>query len=442
MTTSRRQRREFLRTVATAAVASPLAPYLAEAWGQGPSPPRFPNDRPRIAVIGMRYQGSVIAEKAKAHGDLVAFCDVDRHVREMAKACFGSTQKIYEDYRAMLDDKRIDVVLIGTPDHWHARMAIDAMKAGKDVYVEKPLTLTVEEGKAICKVAAATRRVVQVGTWQRSDINFRLACELVRAGRLGKVRKVVAVAGQNPAGGPFAPVPVPSHLNWDLWLGQAPKVAYVPERCHYTFRWWWDYAGGKMTDWGAHHLDIIQWALGEQHSGPVAFEGSGVFPEVKGGYEVPTRFTAKLTYASGVEVEARDAGENGIRFEGDKGWLFVERGKIRGTAIDALKDDPLPRERFTLYAHDPSNAIDRTDKLGSLVSHMENFFACIRSRNQATISDPESQHRSATVCHLANIAVRLGRKLRWDPAAERFISDSEANGMLARVQRKGFEVRA
>lgn len=441
MATSRRGRRAFLKAMA-AAVASPLAPYLGETLGRQASGPKSPNDRPRIAVIGMRYQGSVIAEKAKAHGDLVAFCDVDRHVREMAKACFGSTQKIYEDYRAMLDDQKIDIVLIGAPDHWHARMAIDALRAGKDVYVEKPLTLTVDEGKAIRKVAEQTRRVVQVGTWQRSDINFRLACELVKAGRLGKIQKVVAVAGENPAGGPFAQTTVPAHLNWDLWLGQAAKVDYVPERCHYTFRWWWDYAGGKMTDWGAHHLDIIQWALGEQHSGPVAVEGSGVFSGIQGGYEVPTQFTARLTYASGVEVEARDAGENGIHFKGDRGWLFVERGKIRGSVIDALKDDPLPRERFTLYAHDPKNPIDRTNKLGALISHMENFFDCVRARNRATLSDPESQHRSATVCHLANIAIRLGRKLRWDPAAERFVGDSEADGMLARVQRKGFEVRA
>jgi myo-inositol 2-dehydrogenase/D-chiro-inositol 1-dehydrogenase len=442
METKNSGRRAFLRSALAAAAMSPLSPYLTSAADQRPAAPKSPNDRPRIGVIGMRYQGSVIADKARAHGDLVAFCDVDRHVREMAKACFGSTQKIHEDYQALLDDKRIDVILIGAPDHWHAKMAIDAMKAGKDIYVEKPLTLTVDEGKAICKVAKETQRVVQVGTWQRSDINFRLACELVKAGRLGKIRKVVAVAGENPAGGPFAPAPVPSHLNWDLWLGQAPKVEYVPERCHYTFRWWWDYAGGKMTDWGAHHLDIIQWALGEQYSGPTTIEGGGTFSGIKEGYQVPVKFQATLTYASGVVVEARDAGENGIHFEGDKGWLFVERGKIRGSVIDELKTNPLPRDRFKLYAHDAPNAVDRTDKLGSLVSHMENFFECVRSRNRATISDPESQHRSATVCHLANIAIRLGRKLQWDPGAERFVSDSEADGMLARVQRKGFQVVA
>jgi hypothetical protein len=156
---------------------------------------------------------------------------------------------------------------------------------------------------------------------------------------------------------------------------------------------------------------------------------------------VPTRFSAKFTYASGVEVEARDAGENGIHFQGDRGWLFVERGKIRGSAIEALKDDPLPWEKFALYADDPPAPVERTGKLGSLVSHMENFFACVRSRNRATISDVESQHRSATVCHLGNIAVRLGRKLTWDPAAERFVGDAEANAMLSREQRKGFEVR-
>jgi myo-inositol 2-dehydrogenase/D-chiro-inositol 1-dehydrogenase len=440
MARSLRSRREFMKASLTAAASSPLAPYLGNAWGQEPTAPKSPNDRPQIAVIGMRYQGSVIAEKAKAHGDLVAFADVDRHVREMAKACFGSTQKIYEDYRPMLDDKSIDVVLIGSPDHWHSKMAIDAMKAGKDVYVEKPLTLTIDEGKAIRKVAAETGRVVQVGTWQRSDINFRLACELVRAGRLGKVHKVTAVAGQNPSGGPFPTTTVPGHLNWDLWLGQAPKVEYMPARCHYTFRWWWDYAGGKMTDWGAHHLDIVQWALNEDRSGPVAVEGSGSFTKIKNGFEVPVKFSAKFTYASGVEVHAQDAGENGIRFEGDKGWLFVERGKIRGSVIDTLKSNPLPRDKFTMYKHDPKDAVDRTQKLGSLISHMENFFACVKTRNRETLSDVESQHRSATVCHLGNIAVRLGRKLKWDPAAEEFVGDAEASALVRRVQRKGFEV--
>jgi myo-inositol 2-dehydrogenase/D-chiro-inositol 1-dehydrogenase len=195
-------------------------------------------------------KGTVITLIAQNHGKVVAIADVDRNVREQARASFGSTPAIYEDYRELLDRKDVDVVLIGAPDHWHAKMLIDACRAGKDVYVEKPLTLTIDEGKVIRKVVQETKRVVQVGSWQRSDARYRLAVEMVRAGRLGKLHRVTCVAGPNPTGGPFPTRPVPASLNWNLWLGQAPEVPYTEERCHYTFRWWFEYAGGKITDWG------------------------------------------------------------------------------------------------------------------------------------------------------------------------------------------------
>lgn len=378
--------------------------------------------------------------KALPHADLVAVCDVDRNVADQAKASFGSEAVIFEDYRKMLDRKDIDVVIIATPDHWHTAMLADAVRAGKDVYCEKPLTLTIDEGKFLTKVVADSKRVVQVGTWQRSDVNFRLAAELVRAGRLGKIKKVTAVAGKNPKGGPFKTAPIPPSLNWNLWQGQAPDVPYVPERCHYTFRWWTEYSGGKITDWGAHHLDIVQWALGAQHSGPVAVEGKAKYPTDPNGYNVATECEAKFTYADGTELYVLETGPIGITFEGEKGSLFVERGKLAGSAVDALKDAPLPREKFTLYAHDDPAATPQTGKLGSLVSHMANFFSCVKSRQTATISDVASQHRSVSVCHLANIAMRLGRPLKWDPKEEAFVGDLEANGLLRRPQRKGFEI--
>lgn len=439
MSVSRKSRREFLRASAAAIAATPLAPYLCPA-ADPIKPTRSPNDRLRMGAIGLRYQGSVDVLKALPHADLVAVCDVDRNVADQAKASFGSEAVIFEDYRKLLDRKDIDVVVIATPDHWHTAMLADAVRAGKDVYCEKPLTLTIDEGKFLTKVVADSKRVVQVGTWQRSDVNFRLAAELVRAGRLGKIKKVTAVAGKNPKGGPFKATTVPPSLNWNLWQGQTPDVPYIPERCHYTFRWWTEYSGGKITDWGAHHLDIVQWALGMQHSGPVAVEGKAKYPTVPNGYNVATECEAKFTYADGTELFVQETGPIGITFEGDKGSLFVERGKLTGSAVDALKDAPLPQDKFTLYAHDDPAAKPQTGKLGSLVGHMANFFACVRSRQTATISDVASQHRSVTVCHLANIAMRLGRPLKWDPKQEVFVGDAEADGHLRRPQRKGFEI--
>jgi myo-inositol 2-dehydrogenase / D-chiro-inositol 1-dehydrogenase len=425
-------RRQLLSSAAMC-LAAPLVLSRKTAAQAGPV---SKNDRPGIGAIGMRYQGSVIAEKARAHGDIVAIADVDRHVREQARAAFGSTPEIYEDYRAMLERKDVDVVLIGSPDHWHAKMAIDACRAGKDVYVEKPLTLTIDEGKTICRVVKETGRVLQVGSWQRSDARYRLAVEMVRAGRLGKLHKVTCATGPNPSGGPFPERPVPGHLNWDLWLGQAPKVPYVEERCHYTFRWWYEYAGGKVTDWGAHEFDIAQWGINEL---PVAVDAKGDLPNIPNGYNVPTHFQGTVYYPSGVELVVGEEGRSGLLFEGEKGRLFVNRGTIAGAPFDQLKDDPLPREQFKLYDFDNNTRAERVGKLDAIVNHMGNFFDCVRARREP-ISDCASQHRSAATCHLVNISMRVGRALKWDAEKEEFIGDTEANKVLAREQRKGFEV--
>ncbi len=395
-----------------------------------------PNARPRIGAIGLRYQGTVIANQAKNFGDIVAVCDVDRNVRDQAKASFGSTPFACENYRDLLSRKDIDVVTIGTPDHWHTQMLIDACRAGKDVYCEKPLTLTVDEGKLICKIVAQTGRVVQVGSWQRSDERFRLAIELIRAGRIGKLKQVDVVLGKNVTGGPFAHRSVPGHLNWNLWQGQAPEVPYVEERCHYTFRWWWEYSGGQMTDWGAHHIDIAQWGI---DSLPVEFQATAKTSNIEGGYNVPVDFQARVTYASGVVMNISDTGDNGILFTGDQGRLFVNRGKITGLPIEELQTRPLPRQDWKAYAFDNLEQPLRSGKLDAITSHMHNFFECITTR-KPTISDVFSQHRSVSTCHLANIAIRLGRPLRWDAENEVFVDDQQANEMLSRQQRQGFEI--
>ncbi len=438
----RLSRRRFLPAAAGALAAGAAvgAAYPTASVSQE-AQPGSKNDRLGLGAIGMRYQGSVITEKAIPHGDLVAICDVDRHVREQARASFGSTAAIYEHYRDLLARKDVDVVLIGTPDHWHAPIAIEACRAGKDVYCEKPLTLTVDEGKRLCRAVQETGAVLQVGSWQRSDWKFRLAAEMVRAGRIGTIRKVTVVLDKNPQGGPFETVEPPPNLNWDLWLGQAPNAPYAPERCHYTFRWWREYAGGKMTDWGAHHLDIAQWAIGMQFSGPLEVRGNARFPRIANGYNVPIDFEATLTYPGGVEMSVLDTGENGITFEGADGTIFVSRSKLSGALVDALRDDPLPVEEYGLYEDDLPDAQPRTGKLASLVSHMANFFRCVRTRN-TPISDVVSQHRSATVCHLANIAMEVGRRLTWDPEAEQFVDDAGANALLQREQRDGYGIEA
>jgi len=441
MSNNRLSRRTVLRGVAASLATGTAAPYVFTADAEDRDRPRSKNDRFCIGSIGMRYQGTVIAEKARAYGDIVAIADVDRHVREQARASFGSTPAIFEDYRKLLDRKDVDVVTIGTPDHWHAKMVIDACLAGKDVYVEKPLTLTVDEGKAVVEVVQKTGRVVQVGSWQRSDHRFRLACELVRQGRIGKLKRVEVILGKNAAGGPFPVSDPPRHLNWDLWLGQAPAVPYIEERCHYTFRWWYEYSGGQMTDWGAHHMDIAQWGIGAELSGPIEIDGKAEFPNVPNGYNVALKFSARLRYANGVELVVDDEGRNGILFEGEDGRLFVNRGTISGQPLENLRDAPLVREQFKLYAHDNWSRPPRVGKLDAIINHMGNFFDCVRNRTKP-ISDVVSQHRSAAVCHLANISMRLGRKLAWDPIQELFLGDAEANQWLARPQRAPYEIRA
>ncbi len=424
-------RRSLLKGAAAAAAVWPVTFNMAQS-----RPSRWSVERPGIGAIGLRYQGSVIAEKARQHGDIVALCDVDRHVREQARAAFGSTPKIFEDYRELLKDPAVDVVLIGTPDHWHSKMLIDACRAGKDVYCEKPLTLTLSEGHVIRQTVAETERVVQVGSWQRSDQRFRLAVELVRSGRIGRLESVEVVLGKNVTGGPFDRMPVPKHFNWNLWQGQTPEVPYIAERSHYTFRWWSEYSGGQMTDWGAHHVDIANWGI---NSLPVEIRGTGVFPETADGYNVPVDFSAEVLFENGVRMTISDSGRNGVMFNGTEGRVFVNRGTISGKPVEDLAEHPLDREAFSVYDFDNLTRPERAGKLDSIINHMGNFFDCIEARRKP-VSDVETQHRSVSLCHLSNIAVRLIRSLKWDPQQETFPADEQATALLSRPQRAGFEV--
>lgn len=391
-----------------------------------------------VGAIGLRYQGSVITHKAQSYANIVAVCDVDRNVRDQAKASFGSTAYSCEDYRDLLKKKNVDVVLIATPDHWHTKMILDACQAGKDVYCEKPLTLTVSEGQQLAQAIKPSERVVQVGSWQRSDDRFRLAVEMVRAGRIGTLKKVDVVLGKNATSDSLIPRSPPAHLNWNLWQGQTPNVPYIEERSHYTFRWWFEYSGGQMTDWGAHHVDIAQWAINAM---PIEFRGSGNLPRKENAFNVPIDFGAQVRYANGVEMTISDHGENGIMFTGDAGRIFVNRGKISGAPVEALSSNPFPRDAWKVYDFDNFARPPRSGKLDSIINHMGNFFDCVQSR-RTPISDIVSQHRSISTCHLANIAIRLGRTLKWNPEKELFVDDPQANQWLQREQRKGFETTA
>lgn len=429
-------RRGFLqRSLAGLAAAGLPAWYAREIVAAEADKKDLGKEKITMGAIGIgspQSRGRAIAHDALGAGQgrvrYVAVCDVDaRHARaaveDMKKR--GQDVKSYHDYRELLDRKDIDAVTIATPDHWHTIVAVEALRKGKDVYCEKPLTLTIDEGKVLTRVAKETGRVFQVGSQQRSDARFRLACELVRNGRIGKVKTVETRIGGNPTG-TFKPAPVPEGLDWDFWLGQTPKVEYVPQRCHYEFRWWYEYSGGKMTDWGAHHNDIAQWALEMDESGPVAVEATGEKPSDKpNSYNTHPRFKVTYTYPTGTILECMSDGENGIKFTGEDGqWIFVSRGTIRASD-DKLIKEPLPSDAVRLYKSD---------------NHMGNFLECCKTR-KPTICTADIGHRSVTVCHIGAIALRSGQKLNWDPVRQQF-SDAEANKWLKREMRAPYVLKA
>ncbi len=424
-------RRHFLQTTAAVTAATTLPSWFLEQQAQASSRPLSPNDRPGVALIGCGGRGRGVAREAAALGQMLAVCDVDDLNLAQAQKTWPEA-KPYKDFRKLLERDDIHIIVNGTPDHWHTLVNLAALRAGKDIYSEKPLTLTIDEGKRLVKAVRASRRILQTGSQQRSDKNFRLACELVRNGRIGKLKHVNVWLPHGRREGPFEKVPVPAGLDWDMWQGQTPKTDYVKEKCHQTFRYFWDYSGGTMTDWGAHHNDIALWGTGFERSGPVRIEGQSLVLMIPGGFTAASEYAVAYTYANGVTqltrsthgngwngaVTDKTAQPHGVRFEGTGGWIFVTRGRIEASHPDLLLT-PLPAGAKRLYASE---------------NHMQNFFACVRSRQQP-ICDVEIGHRSVTVCHLGVIAMRLGRTLNWNPAAEAFTGDSAANGWLAREMR-------
>ena len=443
MSQKQHSRREFFKTAGSLAAAGAAVPYLASsqrAFGEGSA-----NDRLKIGCIGVGDMGSGDAREHAHFGDIVAVCDVDSRHAESAKNHGGigkGKADAYGDYRKVLERDDIDVVSIVTPDHWHVKIAIEALEAGKHVFCQKPLTLTLEENQLIRNACEKySDRVFIVGTQQRSDSGrFLRAVNMVQKGLLGEIKKITVGINGSPTGGPFPKVAPPKELDWNFWLGQAPKVDYIQRRCHYEFRWWYEYSGGKFTDWGAHHVDIATWAIEHDKPGmgPIEIDGTDAkhpvpfkdgYPTVDDCYNTSHNFAVKCTYANGIEMTVDSRSENGVLFEGTKGRMFVNRGKITGKPIEEKWDDGKfgPEDLVRLYKGKPFEG------------HKNNFYRCVREGG-LPVSDVFTHVQALNTCHLTAIAARLGRKIQWDPVAEKITGDDQAAAFFARKQREGFEI--
>jgi predicted dehydrogenase len=425
-------RRSFLKSAAAGGtfLALPAVTYRAALLAQDK-----PSETVRVAAVGLGNQGRPDLNAVKKN--VVAICDVDKdRVAATAADLEKSNIKAFTtgDYRQLLDRKDVDAVLNVTPDHWHALITVDSCKAGKDVYCEKPLSLVVTEGRAMVTAARANKRIVQTGSQQRSSKEFRQACELVRNGALGKLTGIkVGLPGPNWTARAKGPVPdsdPPAALDFDRWLGPAPDRKYNANRVHYLFRFFWDYSGGQQTNFGAHDLDIAQWALGMDDSGPTTIEGTATFNKDKW-FETPETAKQTFTYANGVQVNCTlGSGGNpgGVTFEGEKGKIYVKRGSIEVTLNGEKVKDP--------YALATGDA-----KLYVSKGHFADWLECIKTR-KLPICDVEIGHRSATVCHLGNIAIRTGRKITWDPKTETIVGDKDAAAMLSKEYRKPYRLES
>lgn len=447
-------RRSFLKHVAGAAVATVGAPWFIPASAMGTAGNTPPSERITMASIGCGGMGTnnLRAFLAQPDVQVLAVCDVvtasDEYGhwykqgwngawfgREPArkivdndyaqKAPSGSYKgcDAYVDFREIIARDDIDAVCITTPDHWHAIPAVMAAAAGKDIYCEKPLCLTVAEGRAMVEAARRYNRVFQTGTQRRSSEPYRFICELIRNGRIGKFQRALVAIGPNNKQAPPAnwqPMPVPEWLDYEMWLGPAPWAPYHKDRCLYTFRFGQDYSGGQTTNLGAHGIDIVQWANGTDETGPVEIEDlGGEFPS-DGLFTTATKVHFRARYANGLELTCRTQEKELYRYEGTEGWIQMPTYSTDWTCYpESLKTTVIGPDEIHLYK---SN------------DHHRNFIDCIKSR-RPTAAPAEIGHRSTSICQLGNIAMRLGRKLHWDPAIERFTDSDEANQMLSRPMR-------
>jgi len=405
--------------------AAAASPVFAAGCATASEKRAAPSERVVMAGIGMGCMGTSNIEEFLKRGDVqvVAVCDVDRNhliaSRDMINQAYGNKDcAIYNESEELLARNDLDAVMIALPDHWHALPAIAAAKAGLDIYGEKPLSHSLVEGRAICEAVKRHKRIWQTGSWQRSVSNFRRAAELVRNGRLGKIRCVEVGLGQ---GHPdyaknkeqTTPCDPPPELDFDRWLGPAPKAPYCPARVHKNWRWVMAHGGGTLLDWVGHHLDIAHWGLGLDETGPVTVEGTGVIPSGQL-WDAPTDYDCTCTYADGLVIKISSKYPMGTKWIGDDGWLFVTRGETQANPV-SLRTEKVGDGAIRLYHSD---------------DHHGNFIECVKSRKE-TITPCEIAHRSASVGHLCNIAIYTGRKIHWDPEKEEIIGDPGAAAMLS-----------
>jgi predicted dehydrogenase len=419
--------------------------------GEGGKPAA--SDRITIGAIGAGNMGlgDIRGLLADPRVQIVAVCDVNREGpgywdgkvagrepgRRLVEEHYANQKKSgtykgcagYVDFRDLIARTDIDAVIVSTPDHWHAIPVIAAARANKDIYCQKPLSLTIAEGRAMSDAVRKHRCVFQTGSQQRSDSNFRRACELVRNGRIGKLHTVrVGLPSGRPdyakTGARKKPEPVPEGFEYDLWLGPAPRAPYAPARCHVNFRWIYDYSGGQVTDWGGHHPDCAQWGMGTEHTGPIEIcNAKASFPPDEL-WNTATEFYFEAVYANGVKMIISNTERMGVKWEGTEGWASADRGR-HDAHPKSILDSVIGPKEVHLYQSD---------------NHYRNFIDCVLSRKE-TVAPVETAHRSITICHLGNIAMRLGRdKLRWDPVKEQVLDDAEAAKMLSRPYREPWKL--
>jgi predicted dehydrogenase len=432
----RTSRRRFLKT-ASVLVAPAIVP--ASVFGQSNRP--APSERVVVGCIGLGGQGDrdMMGLMSDDRVQVVALCDCDRgstnYERSWHRGLAPAKAKVEQRYAAerqsgtykglfttgdfgeLLARSDIDALTCSTPDHWHAAIVVAAARAGKDIYCQKPLSLTLEDGRAMVEAVRRYDRVFQCGSQRRSDSRCRHACELVRNGRIGRVHTVyVGLPGghSNPREGRSAEImPVPPELDYEAWLGPAPRVPYTLDRCHWTFRWNLDYSGGQLTDWGAHFIDMAHWGMGTEHTGPVEIEGEGKFPPQGDLWNTATAFKIETRYANGVRMIITSQG-GGVRFVGDRGQVT-----LGGSEPKSIWESAIGPEETHLYQSD---------------NHYKNFVDCVINRRR-TAAPVDVAHRSISPAHLGNIAMKLGRKLTWDPTKEEFIDDNRANALRSRPYR-------
>lgn len=434
-------RRDFLTAAAVVGF-----PTIVPASALGRDGKVAPSNRVTMGFIGTGNQGTndLRGFLTDERVQVVAVCDVNQESTGYWNGAIGGREPARQlvdehygkpgcaalsDFRELLARKDIDAVEVATPDHWHALAVVYACRAGKDIYCQKPLALTIHEGRAMSDAVKKHKRIFQTGSQQRSDKNFRRACELVRNGRIGKLKTVrCGLPGGRPdygkTGSHKKTEPVPEGFDYDFWLGPAPAAPYAPARCHVNFRWIYDYSGGQLTDWGGHHPDCAQWGMGTEDTGPVEIRNAkGSFPPDEL-WNTATDYYFEAVYANGVTMIVSNKERGGVTFDGESGWVWADRGRHDASSKEILNSKIEDNETH-LYVSD---------------NHYRNFIDCVLSRKEP-IAPVETAHRSITVCHLGNIALRLGReKLRWDPKKERILGDDEAAKMLKRTYRGSWKL--